>query len=76
MSEYPRTHAPHGRLRLPVSNEAVCVIRNSSKVAIADAWRTHQQQVRALESGGKKTHRAIGFDYYVEVSRQEEMAFS
>jgi hypothetical protein len=57
------------------SNEAVGVLRNSSKVAVADAWRTHQQQVLALEAQGKQAHRRIAFDYYVEISRQEEMAF-
>ena len=58
-----------------VSNEALGVLRNSSKAAIADAWAAHQQQVRALEADGKQTHRSVGFDYYVEVSRQEEKAF-
>jgi hypothetical protein len=58
-----------------VSNQAVSVVKPSSKVATADAWVTHQRHARELEAQGKRIHRSVGFDYYVELSRQEETAF-
>jgi hypothetical protein len=58
-----------------VPDEAGTVMRASAKAAIADSWAGHQQRVRTLEAHGKQIRSPIGFEYYVEISRQEEMAF-
>lgn len=50
------------------------VVKSAEKLALADAWSLHQQRIRALEAEGKRVVEPVGFDQYVEVSRQEETA--
>jgi len=52
------------------------VVKNSSRRTLTDAWDFHRQRIGDLVTEGKQVHRSVGFNDYVELSRQEEVALA
>ena len=51
------------------------VVKQARKATIADAWKAHQERLRAMEAIGKAVDRRIGHRAYARLSKQETAAW-
>jgi hypothetical protein len=51
------------------------IVRQARKATIADAWKAHQERLRAMEAIGKAVDRRMGHRDYARLSKQETAAW-